>query len=176
MLCVLILYVSGGTYSLMSTPNDRFLRYFFMAGFLLSNVLPEVCWGKIAVVIIFFSYFVLMADLGYEPRLYILYANTLPARLRRLHFEHYYSETHIPWPWRTALPHKSLTYIHNWPTFSQANQLASHATYVVCANFIHERRNLQFKVDSKRQIFGKLFMAIWLTFRFLARNIFSYFV
>ena len=28
MLCALILYVSGGTYSLTSTPNDRFLRYF----------------------------------------------------------------------------------------------------------------------------------------------------
>ena len=32
MLCVLILYISGGTYSLKSTPNDRFLRNFFMAG------------------------------------------------------------------------------------------------------------------------------------------------
>ena len=32
MLCVLILYVRGGTYSLTSTPNDRFLRNFFMAG------------------------------------------------------------------------------------------------------------------------------------------------
>ena len=31
MLCALILYVSGGTYSLTSTPNDRFLRNFFMA-------------------------------------------------------------------------------------------------------------------------------------------------
>ena len=32
MLCALILYVSGGTYSLTSTPNDRFLRNFFVAG------------------------------------------------------------------------------------------------------------------------------------------------
>ena len=32
MLCALILYVRGGTYSLTSTPNDRFLRNFFMAG------------------------------------------------------------------------------------------------------------------------------------------------
>ena len=31
MLCVLILHVSGGTYSLKSTPNDSFLRNFFMA-------------------------------------------------------------------------------------------------------------------------------------------------
>ena len=32
MLCALILYVSDETYSLTSTPNDRFLGNFFMAG------------------------------------------------------------------------------------------------------------------------------------------------
>ena len=31
MLCVLILYISGGTYSLKSTPNDRFFEKLFMA-------------------------------------------------------------------------------------------------------------------------------------------------
>ena len=31
MLCVLILYISGGTYSLMSTPNDGFFEKIFMA-------------------------------------------------------------------------------------------------------------------------------------------------
>ena len=31
MLCVLILYISGGTYSLKSTPNDRFVEKLFMA-------------------------------------------------------------------------------------------------------------------------------------------------
>ena len=30
MLCVLILYISGGTYSLKSTPNDRFFEKLFM--------------------------------------------------------------------------------------------------------------------------------------------------
>ena len=30
MLCVLILYMSGGTYSLKSTPNDRFVGNFFI--------------------------------------------------------------------------------------------------------------------------------------------------
>ena len=34
MLCALILYVSGGTCSLSSTPNRRFLRYFFIASLL----------------------------------------------------------------------------------------------------------------------------------------------
>ena len=32
MLCALILYVSGGTYNLISIPNDRCLRNFLMAG------------------------------------------------------------------------------------------------------------------------------------------------
>ena len=32
MLCALVLYESGGTYRLMSTVNDRFLRNFFMTG------------------------------------------------------------------------------------------------------------------------------------------------
>ena len=31
-LCALISYVSGGTYSLTSTPNDRFFKHFFLAG------------------------------------------------------------------------------------------------------------------------------------------------
>ena len=31
--------------------------------------------------------------------------------------------------------------------------LVSHTTYVVCVNFIHKWRDLQFKVDSERQIF-----------------------
>ena len=31
--------------------------------------------------------------------------------------------------------------------------LVSHTTYVVCVNFIHKWRNLQFKVDSERQVF-----------------------
>ena len=35
--------------------------------------------------------------------------------------------------------------------------LFSHTTYVVCANFIHKWRDLQFKVDSERQIFWETF-------------------
>ena len=49
--------------------------------------------------------------------------------------------------------------------------LASPITYVVCVNFVHEWRYLEFKVDSKRQIFDKLFMAILFTFRIFARNL-----
>ena len=48
------------------------------------------------------------------------------------------------------------TYIHNWflLTFSQDYDIGSHTTYIVCVN---EWRDLQFKVDSERQIFEKLF-------------------
>ena len=35
--------------------------------------------------------------------------------------------------------------------------LVSHTTYVVCVNFIHKWRDLQFKVDSERQIFLRNF-------------------
>ena len=35
--------------------------------------------------------------------------------------------------------------------------LVSHTTYVVCVNFIHKWLNLQFKVDSERQIFWETF-------------------
>ena len=51
------------------------------------------------------------------------------------------------------------TYIHNWQLqpFTQDYGLASHTTYIVCVNFIHEWRLLQFNVDSERQISEKLF-------------------
>ena len=35
--------------------------------------------------------------------------------------------------------------------------LVSHTTYVVCVNFIHKRRDLQFKVDYEGQIFWETF-------------------
>ena len=48
MLCILILCTSGGTYSLKSTPNDRFFLWIFHGNFyLLSEFLPENCWEKI---------------------------------------------------------------------------------------------------------------------------------
>ena len=46
--------------------------------------------------------------------------------------------------------------------------LVCHTTYVVFVNFIYKWRNLQFKVDSERQIF---FMAILFTRRVFARNL-----
>ena len=36
--------------------------------------------------------------------------------------------------------------------------LVSHTTYVVCVNFIHKWRDLQFKIDSERKIFWETFL------------------
>ena len=66
------------------------------------------------------------------------------------------------------------TYIHNWPLqppFSQDYGLASHTSHVECVNFIREWWDLQFNVDSERQIFKKLFMACLFTLRIFARNL-----
>ena len=51
--------------------------------------------------------------------------------------------------------------------------LVSHTTYVVCVNFIHKCRDLQFKVDSERQIFRETFHGnfILFTLRVFARNL-----
>ena len=66
---------------------------------------------------------------------------------------------------------RNRTYLLNWPLqpFSQYYDLASHTTHVVCVNFIHECWDLQFKVDSERQIFENLFMPILFTRRVSAR-------
>ena len=64
-LCALILYVNGGTYSLTSTPNYRFLRNLFMASFFTHRVFARnLLRGKCRR-----NFFILMTDLGYEPRL-----------------------------------------------------------------------------------------------------------
>ena len=56
---------------------------------------------------------------------------------------------------------KRITYIHYWslqPHQVRIIDLVSHITYVcVCINFIDKWRDLQFKVDSKRQIFLRNF-------------------
>ena len=43
--------------------------------------------------------------------------------------------------------------------------LVSHTTYVVCVNFIHNWRDLQFKVDSERQIFWETFHGNFIYFQ-----------
>ena len=48
MLCALILYVSGETYSLTSTPNEIFFRNFTWQFCLIPEFLPEICWEDVA--------------------------------------------------------------------------------------------------------------------------------
>ena len=70
-----ILYMSGGTYCLKSTPNDRFFEKLFVAIFyLISQFFPENSWAKIAEEIIFVS--CLMSGFG---------ARTLALRLISQH-------------------------------------------------------------------------------------------
>ena len=66
----------------------------------------------------------------------------------------------IRW-WNNYFIHSQFTYIigHYNPSV-RIMDLVSYTTYVVCVNFIHKWRDLQFKVDSERQFFlEKLFMA-----------------
>ena len=52
--CVNFLYISGGAYSLKSTPNDRFFEKLFLAIlFWHSEFLPEICSEEIAEEILF---------------------------------------------------------------------------------------------------------------------------
>ena len=70
MLCVLILYVSAGTYSLMSTPNDRLFQKLFMAIFIYSQSFDQKSAEKKSPKK-YFLYFVFMSGLELEPWLYI---------------------------------------------------------------------------------------------------------
>ena len=50
--------------------------------------------------------------------------------------------------------------IAHYNTSVRIINLVSQTTYIVCVNFIRKWRYLQFKIDSERQIFEKLFMVI----------------
>ena len=61
-------------------------------------------------------------------------------------------------------------YIHNWPL--QPFSWFSHTTYLVCVNFIHKLRDLQFKVGSEPQNFLRNFSCqILFTHSVFARNL-----
>ena len=59
--------------------------------------------------------------------------------------------------------------------FRHNYEQASHTIDVVCFNFIHESHYLQFKVDSEKQTFKKLFMTI-LFLQSRQNNVFLYFI
>ena len=76
MLCVLILYISGNTYSLKSTPNDTLFEKLFMA--ILFTLRVFGCWEEIAEEILFVFRFWCLAwgsNLGFSsnnPTHYLL--------------------------------------------------------------------------------------------------------
>ena len=70
MLCVLILYISGGIYSLKSIPNDKFfLENFSWQFYLLSECCQKSAERKPPKK--YFLYFVLMSGLGLVPWFYV---------------------------------------------------------------------------------------------------------
>ena len=73
--------------------------------------------------------------------------------------------------WWRKLVRKRTYIIGHYNPSVRIIDLVSHTTSVVCVNFIHEWRDLQFKVDSEQQIFEKLFMAILFSLRVFARNL-----
>ena len=75
---------------------------------------------------------------------------------KRINFSGKSNFSNSIWHVSTAFTH---TYLHNWPLqpFRQYFGLDSHTTHVVCVNFVRDWRDLQFNVDSERQIFEKLF-------------------
>ena len=70
MLCVLILYISNGSFSLKSIPKDKFLRNFSCQciNYSQSLFLTEIYWEKLADEILFC---VLISGLGLESWLYV---------------------------------------------------------------------------------------------------------
>ena len=152
MLCVLILYISGSTYSLKSTSNDKFLRNFSWQFYLLSEVLEEICWNGVSEEILFIFCF----DIWPGVR-------TPAWRLISQHTTYYTMATSSLFNtcWHTYI-------IGHYDPSIRIIDLVSHITYVVCVNFIHKWRDLQFKVDFERQIFWETFHG---NFIYFARNL-----
>ena len=70
MLCALILYVIGGTYSLKSRPNERFFEKFFMTSLSTLRVFGRV-FAESKSPKKYFHIFALMSNLGSEIGLYV---------------------------------------------------------------------------------------------------------
>ena len=67
-----LLYMSGGTYCLTSTPNDKFFfQTFFHGRLIFSESFCQKSVKRKSPKKYFFPYFVLMSGLGYEPGLYV---------------------------------------------------------------------------------------------------------
>ena len=93
MLCVLILYISGGTHSLKSTPNDRFFEKLFMAIFIYSLSFFQKSSERKSPKK-YFSYFVLMFGLAIRLiRQHTTYLNTVVIKKKKAANTHLVSQT-----------------------------------------------------------------------------------
>ena len=83
----------------------------------------------------------------WEPRKYLLSSFVI------------YSGTESGWQIFYVFLALSYIYLHNKPLqpFGYDYGLASHTTHVECANFIRDCWDLQFNVNSERQIFEQIF-------------------
>ena len=147
MLWALILYLSGGTYSLKSTSNDRFLMaVLFTLKFFVKNLLKGNR-GRNTFCILFLC-LAWFSNSGFMTNklthyLRARYSSTEMGNIRCGYIYSYIIDHYNP----------SVRII----------DLVFHTIYFVCVNFIHKWRDLQFKVD-----FAKLFMAILFTLRVFA--------
>ena len=80
----------GGTYSLKSTPNDRFFEKLFIANLFTLTIFAKYLLSSNHRRNIF-CILILMSGLGHEPWLYVLEANILLNRLQRLHNTTYFT-------------------------------------------------------------------------------------
>ena len=64
-----------------------------------------------------------------------------------------------------------LTHIHSYIISHYNTLVRTTTTYAVYVYFIHQWRDVQFKVNFEWQIFEKVFMAILFAFRFFAQSL-----
>ena len=136
MLCALILYMSDRTYSLTSTPNDRFLRNFSWQFYLLSEFFPEICWEEVAEEIFFIFRF--DALIGIRTRALRLisqhttYLTTATSNriLENLNFIHHTRQIHHTLQIVTTIdsPHQAIFNTTLWKT----NQTTTNKKQIFC--------------------------------------------
>ena len=140
----------------------------FHGKFINSELLLEICWEEIADEI-FLLYCVLKLDRGYEPEVTsnkpVTYYSTMTST--QPHFcilcNTFWAVFSNVFDERFITNMTYITYICNWTLqpFCLDYDLVPLNTYIKCVNFIfiHEWRDVQFKVDSEWNNFAKLYMA-----------------
>ena len=130
--------MSGGTYSLKSTPNDnRFFEKLFMAVFIYFQNFCQKSAERKEIL------FVFCFDVWPKgPGLYPDFTFNKPTHYVLNYGGFWYIHTYI---------------IGHYNPSVRIIDLVSYTTYVVCVKLIHKWRDLLFKADSERQIFWETF-------------------